>query len=320
MQFSIIIPVYNVEKYIRKCLESIQAQTFQDFEVIVVNDGSPDHSQDIIDEFVADDSRFISMKKENGGLSDARNFGVKKATGEYILFVDSDDTIEPDLLKKLYEQIKRQPVDLIRFGINEMNECTKKEIQLKQISFPVCSGQAALKKMMLEANFSLEPAWAYAYRKEFFIENKFEYAYGRIHEDFGLTPYILLKAQAVISIPYYGYDYMVRENSIMTNAKEAQMVKRMNDLLYHFDFLIDKLSEVRVENETKQVYQSFLANVLLVRSSIVPETYLDFYIDELKKRNISSYLLSDTLKRRIKKLIVQFSLKRYVKNFERKIR
>ena len=96
MKFSIIVPVYNVEKYLKRCLDSIQNQTYDNFEVIIVNDGSPDHSQEIIDEYVKHDDRFLSYQKENGGLSDARNYGVKYATGDYLLFVDSDDYVSSD--------------------------------------------------------------------------------------------------------------------------------------------------------------------------------------------------------------------------------
>ena len=102
MKFSIIVPVYNVEKYLEKCLESILNQTFKDFEAIIVNDGSTDNSQEIIDKYVNKDQKiFKSFKKENGGLSDARNFGIERAKGEYIVFLDSDDYIDENLLNTL---------------------------------------------------------------------------------------------------------------------------------------------------------------------------------------------------------------------------
>ena len=97
MKFSIVIPVYNVEKYIDKCLKSIINQTYDNFEVIVVNDGSPDNSQVIIDKYVKKDKRFKSYEKKNGGLSDARNYGLEYISGDYLLFIDSDDNIEKDL-------------------------------------------------------------------------------------------------------------------------------------------------------------------------------------------------------------------------------
>ena len=128
---SFIIPAYNVEDSIERCMNSVLAQTFDDFEVIVVNDGSPDHSDYFIKEYEKKDCRIRSFKKKNGGLSSARNYGVTKARGEYLVFVDSDDTIEPDLLKELHQVIeKNENVDVIRFQINEVNQYTKKTTPL----------------------------------------------------------------------------------------------------------------------------------------------------------------------------------------------
>ena len=100
MKFSIVVPVYNVEKYINKALDSILNQTYNNFEVIIVNDGSTDNSQKIIDKYTKLDKRFKSYKKENGGLSSTRNFGIKYTTGDYLLFIDSDDYIEKDYLEQ----------------------------------------------------------------------------------------------------------------------------------------------------------------------------------------------------------------------------
>ena len=102
---SIIVPVYNVEKYLKKCLDSILSQTYKNFEVIIVNDGSPDNSQKIIDEYKKKDKRIIVLEKENGGLSSARNYGIEHANGKYISFVDADDYIEKDYVEKLYDCI-----------------------------------------------------------------------------------------------------------------------------------------------------------------------------------------------------------------------
>lgn len=112
---SIIIPIYNVEKYLRRCLESILNQTFQDWEAICVNDGSPDNSAAIIEEYAKRDSRFKIVTKENGGLSDARNAGMKVATGEFVLYVDSDDFIHPQTLEITHSLAVRDGSDIVSF-------------------------------------------------------------------------------------------------------------------------------------------------------------------------------------------------------------
>ena len=111
-EISIIIPVYNVEPYIRRCLDSIKAQTFTDFEAIIVDDSSPDGSIKIAMEFVASDSRFKIVTRENGGLSAARNTGIEHSVGRYIAFIDSDDFIAPTYLEKLYNACEENNADM----------------------------------------------------------------------------------------------------------------------------------------------------------------------------------------------------------------
>lgn len=111
---SIIVPVYNVEKYIDKCLYSLANQTLDNIEIIIVNDGSTDNSQNVIDKYVSENGdKMISFKKENGGLSDARNFGLKYAKGEYIGFVDPDDWVDHEMYEKLYDYAKERNADIV---------------------------------------------------------------------------------------------------------------------------------------------------------------------------------------------------------------
>ena len=114
-RISVIIPIYNVEKYLRRCLDSVLAQTFSDWQAICVNDGSPDNCDKILAEYAARDNRFIIVNKENGGLSDARNVGMKHATGEYILFLDSDDFIHPQTMELTYLISQRDDTDIVSF-------------------------------------------------------------------------------------------------------------------------------------------------------------------------------------------------------------
>ncbi len=109
---SIIVPIYNVEKYLRQCLDSIQNQTYQNFECLLINDGSPDNSADICREYVEKDSRFKYFEKENGGLSDARNYGTRQSKGSYLTFVDSDDWLEHDALDRLYGALRKGNADI----------------------------------------------------------------------------------------------------------------------------------------------------------------------------------------------------------------
>ena len=129
---SIIIPVYNVEKYLKKCLDSVVNQTLKDIEIIVVNDGSPDNSQKIIDEYAKKYSQIASYTKENGGLSDARNYGIKKSKGKYLAFIDSDDFIDHDMIKKMYNKAVKENLDIVVCNSVEVYENgLKREIKIQ---------------------------------------------------------------------------------------------------------------------------------------------------------------------------------------------
>ena len=119
---SIIVPVFNVEKYLRQCLDSILGQTFNQFEVIIVNDGSTDNSGAICQEYEARDNRIVYLEKENGGVSEARNLGLDFATSEYIIFIDSDDWIEPTYVEVLYEKIEEYQADIVFENYTSFND------------------------------------------------------------------------------------------------------------------------------------------------------------------------------------------------------
>lgn len=123
---SIIIPVYNVESYLTRCLDSVFAQTFKDFEVITVNDGSIDKSADILNQYALTHSNMLVINKENGGLSSARNVGIAHCNGEYISFIDSDDFVEDKMIETLYNAAKAENADIALSAYNRYDEITKK--------------------------------------------------------------------------------------------------------------------------------------------------------------------------------------------------
>lgn len=305
MKFSIIVPVYNVEKYLKKCLNSILSQTYDDFEIIIVNDGSKDNCQAIIDEYAKKDTRIKPYIKPNGGLSDARNYGVKKAIGDYIIFVDSDDYIEKDLLLKLSEVL--QDNDIIRFNVTLVDENYSAIRRAKHFE----TKQNATFKDLFDVEL-FQPVWCYAYKTAFWRENKLEFAKGKIHEDFGLTPYCTLIARKICLLDYYGYNYLQRAGSIMNGAEKAK--KRVYDTLYHYDTLemaICNLNNVDVAN--KALSLSYVANNTISMARFLDKTDKKEYIKQLKQRNITKYLLSDTFVRKLKKLIATISLDTYIR-------
>ena len=308
VKFSIIVPVYNVEKYIDQCLKSILKQTFKDYEVIIVNDGSPDNSQDIIDIYVKKDKRFKSFRKKNGGLSSARNYGVTKAKGEYLVFVDSDDDINKDLLMELNKEIELNKVDVIKYGINIIDNENK--IEISEL-FHNITGEEAFSKLIKESLFVT--AWSYAYRRKYWLDNEFKYAEGRIHEDYGLTPYVVICASSVSSIDIAGYNYYIRDNSIMSSNDEAKLIKKNEDCLVQFDNLINLIDDTSISNESKNLFRSYMSNGLINRCVLLKDKLLKDYIREIKSRKLYQYLLTDTFGRKVKMLCFKYFTNLYIK-------
>ena len=295
-KFSVIIPVYNSEKYVEDCLKSVFKQSNQDFEIICVNDGSKDKSLDILNKY-KDEIKIVNQ--ENMGLSIARNNGVKKAQGKYIIFLDSDDYLEDKLLEKIDSVSKNNP-DLVRFGITEVKNDRKTVTEGPH--FNNLNGEEAFKEII--NNKYIDPAGLYAYNREFYQKNNFEFMPNMYHEDFGLIPKIILTAKKVTSIEYPGYNYIRRENSITTDPNKA--LKRVNDLLTQGKILLKE------QNYHKEFY-SYIANSMISKANDLKGKNKKEYIKNLKKSKISSYILDDTFKRKIKKLLIKMSIPLYLK-------
>ena len=299
-KFSIIIPVYNVEKYIDGCLKSVMNQTFKDYEVIVVNDGTKDNSMDIVKKY---DVKVIEQK--NQGLSAARNTGVKHAKGDYLIFLDSDDSWNKDLLKELSKSIKNNP-DVVRFQIQETYENSDDVKPFNEQSFEGKNGVEAFK--IISSYHFIENAWCYAIRRDYYKKNKFTFKVGTIHEDYGLTPLIIIKAEKVNSIEYIGYNYLQRQGSIMSSTAYEKIQKRVGDMYEHYLFLISEIDKTKLDSK---VFKSYAANnILLKLFELNKEDYKE-YLKRAKKDKIVNNLLADTLARKIKKLIVRISPRLY---------
>ena len=225
---SIVIPVYNVEKYLRKCLESVVNQTYKNIEVIVVNDGTKDNSQDIIDEFKERYPKLIkSYIKENEGLSEARNFGIQKAKGKYITFIDSDDYISNNMIEKLYNKITQENFDIA--VCDSLYEYPNKSIVVSCNLEEDIKGTEEVKKAM---NVLYPTAWGKLYRIELF--NNIRYKKGIWFEDVELLfrMYPLIKSIGVVKEALYYY--VQRSESITYTYSE-----KINDFIDNWDGIIE---------------------------------------------------------------------------------
>lgn len=304
-KFSIIIPVYNVEKYINKCLESVFNQTEDDYEVIVVNDGTQDKSIELIKDY---NIKIINQK--NQGLSQARNKGAKLAKGEYLIFLDSDDYLEKDTLKEIKKSLKNKP-DLVRFQIREVYE-DGKTIDYQEESFTNKSGVEAF-KLITKYHF-VENAWCYAIKNEYYKKEKYEFLKETYHEDFGLLPLVILKANIVNSISYIGYNYFQRQGSIMNNCDYSKTKKKVDDMMIHYNFLLKEGNKTKLDTT---YFKSFISNSLILKITELNKKDYKEYKNKLKQEKVYDNLLEDTFSRKIKKIIIKISPKIYHKVISR---
>ena len=301
-KYSIIIPVYDVEKYIKKCLDSVFNQTYNNYEVIVVNDGTKDNSMEIVKNY-----NVITINQKNQGLSMARNNGVKKAKGEYLLFLDSDDYLEENTLEEINKALDSKP-DIVRFQIKEVgNEVNKK---YPEEPFNNLNGENAFKRIV---NYHfVENAWCYAIKREYYMDNNFEFKKGTVHEDFGLIPLVIIKAKQVTSIPYIGYNYLQRPNSIMGDKDYNKTLKKVEDMYNHYNYLLKEINNTSLD---KTYFKSYIANSILLKICELKNKDYKKYLKKLKKEKIFTNLLTDTLARKVKKILISISPKIYFKLF-----
>lgn len=253
-KISIIVPVYGVEQYIAKCLSSIKNQTFTNFECLIIDDGSPDKSIPIAKELVGNDPRFIFLEKENGGLSSARNMGLDHATGDYIVFLDSDDYIDKETFEKCTIPIKNDPsIDVIIFGINWVTPSgklikktisdvkkyyNKKDFLLIENSIDVIVCNKIYKKDIFNSLRFTEDiihedndfTYRSIYQKKLHLIN--EYLYFYVQREGSITKVYNKNLYRSLTVIYSGYEKFYREYLISQNIKKSYLDKAYITILF----------------------------------------------------------------------------------------
>lgn len=255
-KLSIIVPVYGVEKYIDKCLDSLVKQSLKEIEIIVVNDGTKDNSQKIIDKYVKKyPDKIKSYIKENGGQGSARNYGLKKATGEYIGYVDSDDFVEKDMYKKLYDKAKENNYDIVVCGNYNVSE----DYQNKNIDAFINNYNTDLENIF----FGKMAVWNKIYKRDILIKNKLEFKEKVWYEDLAFTLKAIMNSNTFAFIDEPLYDYLIREGSTMNNSN----VQRNLEILDAFDDILSYIKHNKKEEYFDKV--EFLAIDHIYISAIV---------------------------------------------------
>lgn len=218
-KISVIVPVYNVEKYLNRCIDSLISQTYSNLEIILIDDGSSDKSGEICDAYAQGNDRIKVLHQENKGLPGARNSGVEIATGDYIGFVDSDDFVELDMYKYLIELAKKNDADIACCGVKRIFDGGRRvEKSSYHDDIAIMDREQAFEEYQLYNSIG-PAAWNKIFKKELFQDLKFR-NYKRL-EDSWVVCQCISKASKLAYEPYYGYNYMIRNNSIThTNFSE----------------------------------------------------------------------------------------------------
>ena len=295
---SFIIPSYNSASTIKKAVESILSQTANiKYEIIIVDDGSTDNTEEVIKSYEKDD-RIKYYKKENSGVADTRNYGVKMATGEYIIFVDSDDYISQELLRDI-EPYLLQNIDLIKWNPIFVDENKNELFKPQSVAFEGVTGEQGFNILFGRDNL-IDCLWNYAIKKELMIE----FPSGTYHEDFATMPLIILKAKSFISLDKREYFYVQSKNSIMRNDNDKKTRKKLEDKLTHFDNLVNISNNMNIQKQTKENFAIYATNSILVVLKDLNGEDKEFYKKELKKRKIWRYIKIRNFKQLVKRIIL----------------
>lgn len=289
MKLSIVVPIYKVEPYLCKCVDSLLEQDLskKDYEIILVDDGSPDRCGDICDEYASKYGNIRVVHRENGGLSAARNSGIEVAQGKYIQFVDSDDYLEPNVLKTLVEKMDADNLDILRFNYQNVNE-NYEVFEPNKVSKPfvdyrdeVCDGLTFLNERMGFACY----AWQFMLTRDLLSDRRFYFKEGIHFEDMEWTPRILLQARRVTSVSLMVYDYYVRVGSITKSTDKAKKQKSLHDRMD----LLDAMQQQEKELEDNRWFKGMIAQIVVsIIGTIANEFYLErkSYLESLKKKHL----------------------------------
>lgn len=280
MLFSIIVPVYKVEEYLHRCVQSLILQTYKDIEIILVDDGSPDSCPQICDEYAKQDNRVRVIHKENGGLSDARNVGLAIAQGEYVIFVDSDDYIEKNTCEA-FSQYLNLGADILVGDANIVGQRNGFLLHNDDLKGKSVSGKEYLKRS-LSANQAPMAAWLSIYKRDFLSQNNLCFKYGILHEDEQFSPRAFLVASKVVYTGINFYNYFIREDSITTKKDLRRNAHDLYKTLFELEKIYLKIQDEQLKK-------------LLLDSLVIK--YLNMFFIGCLYKYKKDFLYKDFLKR-----------------------
>ena len=296
---SVVIPVYNVEAYLRKCVESVLGQTYQNMEIILLNDGSTDTSGEVCDYYAKIDRRVRVIHKENEGLAETRNKGIAEALGEYILFVDSDDYIHEKTLEWTCEKAEKYAADIVVFDYVSVDE-KGREVDQFYIGLQEDKPFQAIEEKTLI--YKTPSAWNKLWRREFLLKSEVSFPKGKYYEDLGTVPKWLLLAKRIVYVPKVCYYYLLRTGSIM---RQHDFSRNYRDRIC----MIEDIYRFFRQKESYELFQTELEFLLIQHGYFFPSR--EIVLVNIKDENLKKFRVY------MEKKIPKFKENSYIKTYTR---
>lgn len=310
MKISVIVPVYKVENELERCLCSVCNQTYENIEIILVDDGSPDRCPQMCDRWANDDDRITVIHKENGGLSDARNSGLKIATGDYVLFVDSDDSIAINTCENLVEYM-RSGADII---VGNAVEIANGKCKYYKHSNLVDGKIYTSKEFLVRSIKAMEwyaPSWICAYKRKYLIDNDLFFISNLLHEDLEFMSRVYLRTDKICYCAMTFYNYYIRDNSINQTGK-AETNGR--DLIYIYNLWMERFKQIDDKDLRRSLYGKLVKHFLYTcRMYQITENS-----NELVKGLTHGFIIRNSIniRERIKGILYCFDERKYCQLFK----
>lgn len=304
--FSIIVPVYNVEEYIKECFDSIINQTFSDFEVICINDGSTDGSLSILEEYAASDNRFKIISQQNQGQGIARNKALEIARGEYIVFVDPDDWIETNTLEELYKFFQQTNAEVIEFNYRKYNDYSgefqnksHRAFMMSKFKYDLLAKSYYTLREVKKGCFSSLTAavWTRAYSKKFLDRINAEFAPTKHGEDHFFTQVVVLNASKIFYLDKYLYNYRCRRGSAVNSISNYNF-----GVFKNIEYLKNYLIKNDFYNELEEEFRSYLVRIMAYHYKYIPSNSIDKYLSKCQE-----YLTPKEYKKMLKRVTNRYN-------------
>ena len=284
-KISVIIPIYNVEKYLGECLDSVLAQSFKDFEVICVDDGSTDKSTKILEEYQKKDNRIKILQQQRGGAGAARNLGLSHAQGKYVQFLDSDDYFEPNLLEEMYTRAEKYDADLVVCSSKKVDD-EGNIIESKSPNFPIYVDKIPMEKVFNRLSYNEEifnlltpVVWNKLFLKDFLIDNDLKFPSLFIYEDIAFNHSAIACAERIVAFDKELVNYRFNRPNSLVSTRSQHTINAVKSCIYLKDFLESK----DLYNELKVAYEKALINHIRAEISYCNDCEYEIFLEEFKK-------------------------------------